>query len=189
MFLNFKIYSVLIFYVYLTWSCHWTGFVHIDEISHESPAPSTVLSKCIFIMSRLLCPQKPRFNQMVPWFFPLQVSASGLNELVITLWHLKQWKGVLIQRFSTGVVKFARNIWGDLFYIHISVSFCLSKTWYLFLIELIAVKKKYICMIFFQNVAVILMLQTTEITSDLFNQRRHLTIVYGVAQTITRLSD
>ena len=44
-------------------------------------------------------------------------------------------------------------------------------------------------MIFFQNVAVILMLQTTEITSDLFNQRRHLTIVYGVAQTITRQSD
>ena len=44
-------------------------------------------------------------------------------------------------------------------------------------------------MIFLQNVAVILVLQTAEITSELFNQRRHLTIVYGVAQTIARQSD
>lgn len=76
---------------------------------------------------------------MFPWFFfPLQVSASELNELIITLWHLKQWKGVLIQRFWTEA-EFAKITWGDFFNSYICL---LLPTQNLkFLIEPISVKK------------------------------------------------
>lgn len=83
---------------------------------------------------------KAKIQPNVPliFFFPLQVSASELNELIITLWHLKQWKGVLIQRFSTEA-EFAKITWGDFFNSYICL---LLPTQNLkFLIELISVKK------------------------------------------------
>ena len=82
-FLNFlKNILCLCFYMYFTLTCNWGWFCFMCHLPWVS-SPLNGFLKMPFCKAQDLVPTKGKIQPNVPLTFSLQVSASGLNELII----------------------------------------------------------------------------------------------------------